>query len=219
MGGGGVISTRSYTLDRLLALPSDTLSILRVGHSDIFDINVPGFFFKIWYQCPNSCPTFLTQILSLYDMKLRITITWIVEFFSYCVYFMWKQYWFHQIHTTKLGLGEAVWEKCFVSHLAQNFDIKCPSWWPQILISSHCSCPTLTVLSVSLTSLTFSGQPWDLTMTYRPLKGEDPGRWCLSHYQRTKAAFTLSSGMGKHPCNRSSTTGSTSTRPTVMPLS
>ena len=125
-----------------------TLSILRVGHSDIFDINVPGFFFKIWYQCPNSCPTFLTQILSLYDMKLRITITWIVEFFSYCVYFMWKQYWFHQIHTTKLGLGEAVWEKCFVSHLAQNFDIKCPSWWPQILISSHCSCPTLTVLSV-----------------------------------------------------------------------
>ena len=119
-----------------------------MGHSDIFDINVPGFFFKIWYQCPNSCPTFLTQILSLYDMKLRITITWIVEFFSYCVYFMWKQYWFHQIHTTKLGLGEAVWEKCFVSHLAQNFDIKCPSWWPQILISSHCSCPTLTVLSV-----------------------------------------------------------------------
>ena len=121
-----------------------------MGHSDIFDINVPGFFFKIWYQCPNSCPTFLTQILSLYDMKLRITITWIVEFFSYCVYFMWKQYWFHQIHTTKLGLGEAVWEKCFVSHLAQNFDIKCPSWWPQILISSHCSCPTLTVLSVCL---------------------------------------------------------------------
>ena len=106
---------------QLQATKVNTLSILRVGHSDIFDINVPGFFFKIWYQCPNSCPTFLTQILSLYDMKLRITITWIVEFFSYCVYFMWKQYWFHQIHTTKLGLGEAVWEKCFCVPLGSEF--------------------------------------------------------------------------------------------------
>ena len=62
-----------------------TLNILKLGHSDFFDINVPWFFLKFWYQCPNSCPTFLTQILSIYSMKLWITITSIVIYFSLCV--------------------------------------------------------------------------------------------------------------------------------------
>ena len=35
-----------------------------------------------------------------------------------------------------------------VSHLAHNFDIKCPTFRPWILILSHYSCPTFTVLSV-----------------------------------------------------------------------
>ena len=60
-----------------------TLNILKLGHSDFFDINVPGFFLKFWYQCPNSCPTFLTQILPIHGMKLWITITSIVI----CFYF------------------------------------------------------------------------------------------------------------------------------------
>ena len=130
----------------------NTLNILKLGHSDFFDINVPGFFLKFWYQCPNSCPTFLTQILPIHGMKLWITITSIVISFSFICVFMVKQYWFNKIHTNELGLGEAVWEIWFVSHLAQNFDIKCPTWWPRILISSQYSCPNFTILSVVLSS-------------------------------------------------------------------
>ena len=42
-----------------------TRNIFRVGHRQIFDINVPLFSPWFWYQCPNSCPTYFNWELPL----------------------------------------------------------------------------------------------------------------------------------------------------------
>ena len=61
----------------------DTLSLVTVGHRDIFDINVPVIFLKFWYQCPTLVPSTEHRF---YPHIGWVTILYRVTYFLLCLF-------------------------------------------------------------------------------------------------------------------------------------
>ena len=118
--------------------------MVTVGHRDFFDINVPGFFLKFWYQCPTLVPAKGVIPISKNDHCLHRQLHTSLFFPNLSfVSTSWLKHSWHQ-HGRAAG-GK---DKGGAVPPDLEFDIKCPILCPRILISSHGDCPTVTKLSV-----------------------------------------------------------------------